>query len=158
MLIKRKKALDHEATRRESFENLRKYDLRLNSDLENLWEKLMFALIVACQKLKPYFEAHQIEVVMDQPLRQIMENTSRSGRIVKWAIELSEFDPRYKPRMRIKAQALPDFVVECTHGPIEEALGYETLPRGHGGSMGRRGSLPAEGGDATECEGGPPNP
>ncbi|GAA0174513.1 hypothetical protein LIER_27891 [Lithospermum erythrorhizon] len=35
-----------------------------------------------------------------------------SGRIVKWAIELSEFDLRYNPRTSIKAQALADFMVE----------------------------------------------
>ncbi|GAA0154430.1 hypothetical protein LIER_12415 [Lithospermum erythrorhizon] len=50
-----------------------------------------------------------------------LPNIDLSGRIVKWAIELSEFDLRYKSRMSIKAQALADFVVECTHGPVKEA-------------------------------------
>ncbi|GAA0147073.1 hypothetical protein LIER_06864 [Lithospermum erythrorhizon] len=53
-------------------------------------KKLVFALIVATRKLKPYFEAHLVEVITNQPLRKILENPSRSGRIVKWAIELSE--------------------------------------------------------------------
>ncbi|GAA0143687.1 hypothetical protein LIER_35791 [Lithospermum erythrorhizon] len=77
------------------------------------------------RKLKPYFEAHPVEVITDQPLRQIMENPSRSGRIVKWAIELSEFDLRYKPRTSMKAQALADFMVECTHGPDAGAPEFE---------------------------------
>ncbi|GAA0165053.1 hypothetical protein LIER_20552 [Lithospermum erythrorhizon] len=51
----------------------------------------------------------------------ILENPSKLGRIVKWAIELSEFDLRYKPNTSIKAQALADFVVECTNRPNEEA-------------------------------------
>ncbi|GAA0186064.1 hypothetical protein LIER_33352 [Lithospermum erythrorhizon] len=42
------------------------------------------------RKLKPYFDAHPVEVIMDQPLRQILENPNQSGRIVKWAIDLRE--------------------------------------------------------------------
>ncbi|GAA0170241.1 hypothetical protein LIER_24544 [Lithospermum erythrorhizon] len=57
---------------------------------------------------------------MDQPLRQILENPSRFGWIVKWAINLSEFDLQYKPRTSIKAHALVDFMVECTGRPEEE--------------------------------------
>ncbi|GAA0166924.1 hypothetical protein LIER_21974 [Lithospermum erythrorhizon] len=86
-----------------------------------LMEKLVFALIVAAWKLKTYIKAHKIEVITNQPLRQILENSSRSGRIVKWVIDLGEFDPRYKLQTSIKAQALLDFVVECTHEPVEEA-------------------------------------
>ncbi|GAA0165985.1 hypothetical protein LIER_21250 [Lithospermum erythrorhizon] len=80
-----------------------------------LTEKLVYAFIVVAQKLNPYFEAYPVEVVTDQPRQQILENPSRFERIVEWAIELSEFDLRYKPRMRIKGQALADFMVECTH-------------------------------------------
>ncbi|GAA0144495.1 hypothetical protein LIER_04927 [Lithospermum erythrorhizon] len=79
------------------------------------------------RKLKPYFEAQQVEVITDQSLRQILENPRRSGRIVKWPIELSELDLRYKAWTSIKAQALADFVVECTHGPTDEALGLVKL-------------------------------
>ncbi|GAA0170812.1 hypothetical protein LIER_24993 [Lithospermum erythrorhizon] len=83
-------------------------------------EKLVFSLIVAARKLKRYFEVHPMEVITDQPLPQILENPSLSGRMVKWAIELSEFDLRYKPRTSIKAYALADFMVECTEEIMEE--------------------------------------
>ncbi|GAA0146534.1 hypothetical protein LIER_06463 [Lithospermum erythrorhizon] len=33
-------------------------------------EKFVYALIIAVRKLKPYFEAHPLEVVTDQPLRK----------------------------------------------------------------------------------------
>ena len=33
---------------------------------------------------------------------------------MKWAIELSEFDIRYKPKTTIKGQVLADFVMEFT--------------------------------------------
>ncbi|GAA0156299.1 hypothetical protein LIER_13825 [Lithospermum erythrorhizon] len=43
---------------------------------------------------------------------EFLENPIWSRRIVKWAIELSEFDLRYKPRMSIKAHVLADFMEE----------------------------------------------
>ena len=77
-------------------------------------KKFALALITASRKLRPYFQAHRIEVLTDQPLRNIMHSPKVSGRLIKWAIELGEFDIQYKPRVAIKAQALADFVVECT--------------------------------------------
>ena len=35
-------------------------------------------------------------------------------RMVQWAVELSQFDINYRPRIAIKAQALADFVIEFT--------------------------------------------
>ncbi|GAA0166523.1 hypothetical protein LIER_21659 [Lithospermum erythrorhizon] len=84
-------------------------------------EKLVYALILATRKLKPYFEAHPVGVVTNQTLQKILENLSRSGRIVKWVIDLSKFDMWYKPRMSINAQALTNFMVEYTYGPGEAA-------------------------------------
>ena len=43
-----------------------------------------------------------------------MQKHELSGRLVRWAIELSEFDIQYKPRPSIKSQSLADFVAECT--------------------------------------------
>lgn len=43
-----------------------------------------------------------------------MNNPEAVGRLVLWAIELSEFDILYQPKIAIKAQALADFVVEFT--------------------------------------------
>ena len=60
-------------------------------------EKLAFALITATRKLKPYFQAHTIVVLMDQPLKRAMSNPEAAGRMALWAIELSEFDVQYRP-------------------------------------------------------------
>ncbi|XP_074352802.1 uncharacterized protein LOC141691954 [Apium graveolens] len=76
-------------------------------------EKFALALITASRKLRPYFQAHKIETLTDQPLRNILHSPKASGRLMKWAIELGEFDIKYKPRRAIKAQALADFMVEC---------------------------------------------
>ena len=43
-----------------------------------------------------------------------MHNPKAKGRLIKLTVELVEFDIRYKPRVAIKAQALADFLVECT--------------------------------------------
>ncbi|KAK0582506.1 hypothetical protein LWI29_026330 [Acer saccharum] len=44
---------------------------------------------------------------------------AETSRLTKWAIELSEFDVEYLPRTAIKAQAVADFVAECTEPSIE---------------------------------------
>ncbi|GMH07043.1 hypothetical protein Nepgr_008883 [Nepenthes gracilis] len=58
--------------------------------------------------------AHRIVVLTDQPLKGILQKPDVSGRLVKWAIELGEFDIEFRPRPAIKAQALADFIVETT--------------------------------------------
>ena len=50
-----------------------------------------------------------------------MNKPEAAGRMVQWAIELSQFDIEYHPRTAIKAQALADFIVEFTF-PDEENL------------------------------------
>ena len=56
-------------------------------------EKLAFALVTAVRKLKLYFQAHTIIVLTDQPLKRAIR---AAGRMVLWAIELSEFDVQYR--------------------------------------------------------------
>ena len=43
-----------------------------------------------------------------------MNKLEAIGRMIQWAIELSQFDIEYKPRVAIKAQALVDFIAEFT--------------------------------------------
>ncbi|XP_027088643.2 uncharacterized protein [Coffea arabica] len=77
-----------------------------------LAEKLVLALRHAARKLRPYFQAHSITVLTDQPLRQIFTKPEVSGRMTKWAVELVEHDIGYQPRTAIKTQALADFLAE----------------------------------------------
>ena len=60
-------------------------------------EKLAFALVTAVRKLKPYFQAHTIIVLTDQPLKRAMSSPEAVGRMALWAIELSKFDVQYRP-------------------------------------------------------------
>ena len=47
----------------------------------------------------------------------ILQNRKGTGRIVKWAVELIEFDLHFISRHAIKSQALSDFVAEWTPVP-----------------------------------------
>ena len=46
------------------------------------------------------------------PIKAILHKPEASGRLLKWAVELSEFVKEYQPRTSIKGQALVDFFVE----------------------------------------------
>ncbi|XP_023911882.1 uncharacterized protein LOC112023510 [Quercus suber] len=83
-------------------------------------EKITFALIVASRKLRPYFQANPIKVMTDQPIKKAMNKPEAAGRMVQWAIELSQFDVEYCPRTAIKAQVLADFIAEFTANNQEE--------------------------------------
>ena len=77
-------------------------------------EKLALALITTARKLKPYFQAHIIVVLTDQPLKKAMCSPEAAGRMALWAIELSEFNVQYRPRTAIKGQVVADFITEYT--------------------------------------------
>ena len=50
-----------------------------------------------------------------------------AGRMVQRAVELSQFDVDYRPRMAIKAQALVDFVAEFTIADQDPESNYWTM-------------------------------
>ena len=83
-----------------------------------LMEKLAFTLITAYRKLGHYFQAHVVNFMTDHPLKKAMNKLEVAGRLIQWAIELSEFDVKYQLRNAIKAQALADFT-PC-HGNLDE--------------------------------------
>ena len=89
-------------------------------------EKLILALVTTSRKLRPYFQAHTIEVPTEYPMKQILHKSETSRRLIKWAIELSEYDIRYKPRTAIKGQILADFIMEFT--PVEPTEDTQLMP------------------------------
>ena len=84
-------------------------------------EKLILALVTTSRKLRPYFQAHTIEVPTEYPMKQVLHKPETSGRLIKWAIELSEFNIRYKPRTAVKGQILADFIMEFTPEELAES-------------------------------------
>lgn len=87
-------------------------------------EKLAFALIIASRKLRPYFQAHIVLVMTDQPLQKAMGRPNAAGRMVQWAVEFSQFDIDYRPRTTIKVQALANFVTEFTMTDQDPEVDY----------------------------------
>ena len=83
-------------------------------------EKLILELVTTARKLCSYFQAHTIEIPTEYSMNQVLHKPETSGRLMKWAIELSEFDIRYKPKTAIKGQVLVDFVMEFTLAELAE--------------------------------------
>ncbi|XP_071688186.1 uncharacterized protein [Rutidosis leptorrhynchoides] len=75
-------------------------------------EKLVYALVVTSRRLRRYFQAHQIMVLTDQPIRQLLYKPEISGRLTKWAIELGKHEIAYCARSAIKGQVMADYLAE----------------------------------------------
>ena len=83
-------------------------------------EKVALALIITAQRMRMYFQNHRIIVRTNYPIMKILTKPDLAGRMIGWAIELSEFHVEYQPRGAIKSQALADFASELTPQPTEE--------------------------------------
>ena len=99
------------------------YVSRALADAETRYSKIeqtTLALRSAAQKLCPYFQAHSVVILTDQPLRNILHKPDLSGRMLQWAIELSEYGIEYQPRLSMKRQVMVDFVVESSQKPVRD--------------------------------------
>ncbi|KAK1665476.1 hypothetical protein QYE76_053635 [Lolium multiflorum] len=76
------------------------------------FQKMTYRVFMAATKLKHYFKEHPMKVVSEAPISKIMGNNDASGRIAKWAIQLSPYVPAYERRDAIKSQALAYFLVD----------------------------------------------
>ncbi|GAU44610.1 hypothetical protein TSUD_241030 [Trifolium subterraneum] len=80
-------------------------------------ENVTLALVTAARRPRYYFLAHTIVVRTDQPIKSLLVRPNMAGRMLKWSLELSEFDIRYESRKTLKDQVLVDFVAEMTCSP-----------------------------------------
>ncbi|VFQ84069.1 unnamed protein product [Cuscuta campestris] len=69
----------------------------------------------------------RVRIMTDQPLGAVLRDLSSSGRVIKWAMVLSQYDISYQPRFSKKGQVIADFMVECTARgkPEEDGTGQE---------------------------------
>nr|CAN82409.1 hypothetical protein VITISV_023301 [Vitis vinifera] len=98
------------------------YVSRALADVETRYSKMeltALALRSAAQRLRPYFQAHPVIVLTDQPLRNILHKPDLTGRMLQWAIELSEFGIEFQPRLAMKGQVMADFVLEYSRRPSQ---------------------------------------
>jgi hypothetical protein len=77
-------------------------------------EKICCTIVMSARKLQHYFGAHRVRVLTNQPLNDIFRNHDSSGRIGKWAMELSEHIIDSEKRSVIKSQVLVDFIADWT--------------------------------------------
>ncbi|GJT88533.1 reverse transcriptase domain-containing protein [Tanacetum coccineum] len=82
-------------------------------------ENLVLALVHARKRLKRYFQAHPIVVIMDQPIKQVLSKPEITGRLRKWSIKQGEYDTQDMQRVSYKGQILADFIVES---PKDDSL------------------------------------
>jgi hypothetical protein len=75
-------------------------------------EKLVLALVHSARRLRRYFQAYQVQVLTELPIKDVLARPEKSGRLAKWAIELGEYNIEYKPRTAMKGQILADFIAE----------------------------------------------
>ena len=91
-------------------------------------EQATLALRIVAKKLRPYFQAHPIVVLTSFPLWSTIHKPDLSGRMARRAIELSEYDIQYKPRLSKKGQVLVDFITELPQSETRpDSLDWWTL-------------------------------
>jgi hypothetical protein len=59
--------------------------------------KMLYTLLVTSRKLQHYFQSHKMKVVLSFPMGEILHSRNTRGHIVKWSVELGEFDLEFCP-------------------------------------------------------------
>ena len=72
---------------------------------------------MASRKPRHYFQAHEIMVVTRFPLQRILQNPEATGKIVEWALELSNLVLKFESTSTIQSRALTEFIAEWTPTP-----------------------------------------
>ncbi|VFQ87547.1 unnamed protein product [Cuscuta campestris] len=73
-------------------------------------EKTVLAVVSTVQRLTPYFQAHPVQVLSQQPIGALLRSLNAPSCMSKWAVFLGAFQIEFKPRPAIKGQALADFM------------------------------------------------
>ncbi|XP_068474937.1 uncharacterized protein [Phaseolus vulgaris] len=92
-------------------------------------EKAALAVVFSTRRLRHYFHSFTVVVMTNLPIQKVLQKPDVAGRMVRWAVKLSEFDIQYKPRGSIKGQVYADFVAELSPGggPQEVELGSQWM-------------------------------
>ena len=101
-------------------------------DVETRYSKMeqtTLALRSVAQKLRPYFQAHEVIILTNQLLRNILHKPDLSGRMVRWVIELDEYRIKYQPKLAMKGQVMADFIAETS----QKLLSVQVLSKRDGG-------------------------
>jgi len=61
-------------------------------------EKAALEVVFSATRLRHYFQSFAVLVMTDLPIQKVLKKPDVAGRMVKWAVELSEFNINYEPR------------------------------------------------------------
>ncbi|GAU45897.1 hypothetical protein TSUD_24990 [Trifolium subterraneum] len=115
-------------------------------------EKIALAVIMAARKLRYYFLAHSIVIRTDQPVNQLLARPDMVGRMLKWSLELAEFNISFESRKALKAQVLADFVAEMTTSTTSEKNKWTIFVDGPSNSQGSGAGIILENGHGVLIE------
>ena len=88
-------------------------------------EKAALVVMFPARRLCHYFQSFTVIVMTNLPIHKVLQKPNVAGRMVRWAVELSEFDVQYEPRGPIKGQIYADFVVELSSATThQEGAGF----------------------------------
>ncbi|GAU48061.1 hypothetical protein TSUD_404890 [Trifolium subterraneum] len=107
---------------------------------------------MAARKLRYYFLAHSIIIRTDQHVKQLLARPDMVGRMLKWSLELAEFDISFESRKALKAQVLADFVAEMTTSTTSEKNKWTIFVDGSSNSQGSGAGIILENGDGVLIE------
>ena len=85
-------------------------------------EKVTLAVVFSARRLRHYFHSFTVVVMTDLPIQKILQKPDVAGRMVRCAVELSEFDIQYEPRGSIKGQVYADFVAKLSPGGVPQEM------------------------------------
>jgi len=60
-------------------------------------EKAALAVVFSTTRLRHYFQSFTVVVMTDLPIRKVLQKLDVAGMMVRWAVEISEFDVQYEP-------------------------------------------------------------
>jgi len=55
-------------------------------------EKAVLAVVFSARRLRHYFHSFTVVVMTILPIQKVLQKPDVAGRMVRWAVELSEFD------------------------------------------------------------------
>ena len=65
-------------------------------------EKADLAVVFSVRRFRHYFQSFTVVVMTDLPIHKVLQKPDVAGRMVRWEVELSEFDIQFEPRGPIK--------------------------------------------------------
>ena len=77
-------------------------------------EKAALAVVFSARRLRHYFHSFTVVVMTNLPIQKVLQKPDVAGRMVRWTVELSEFDVQYEPRVMEEGPSSPHYESQKT--------------------------------------------